>query len=62
MRYWEDFETGDEAEHGSHTITAEEIVEFAGRFDPQPFHTDPVAANTAGEVKFSEAINWSVVD
>ena len=44
MRYWEDFETGDEAEHGSHTITAEEIVEFAGRFDPQPFHTDAEAA------------------
>lgn len=44
MRYWEDFEIGDEAEHGSYTITEDEIVEFAGRFDPQPFHTDAEAA------------------
>ena len=44
MRYWEDFETGQEAEHGSHTITEAEIVEFASRYDPQPFHVDPEAA------------------
>jgi acyl dehydratase len=44
LRYWEDFETGQEAEHGSHAITAEEIVEFAREYDPQPFHVDPEAA------------------
>jgi acyl dehydratase len=44
MRYWEDYEPGQEAEHGTHTITADEIVEFAGRYDPQPFHVDAEAA------------------
>ena len=44
MRYWEDFHEGDEAVHGSHAITADEIVAFAREFDPQPFHTDPAAA------------------
>jgi acyl dehydratase len=44
MRYWEDFKTGDVVEVGPVTITEEEIVEFATRFDPQPFHIDPVAA------------------
>ena len=41
MKYWEDFTVGDEAEHGSYEITAHEIVEFARKFDPQPFHVDP---------------------
>ena len=44
MRFWEDFEVGHEAVHGSHTITAEEIVAFAREYDPQPFHVDPAAA------------------
>ena len=44
MRYWEDFHAGDEAVHGSHEMTADEIVAFAREFDPQPFHTDPEAA------------------
>ena len=44
MRYWEDFHVGDEAVHGSHEITAEEIVRFGREFDPQPFHTDPETA------------------
>jgi len=29
---------------GSFTFTEENIVAFAREFDPQPFHTDPVAA------------------
>lgn len=44
MRYWEDFAAGQEYELGSTTVTAEEIVEFARRFDPQPFHIDEEAA------------------
>jgi acyl dehydratase len=44
MRYWEDFHPGEETVHGSHEITADEIVAFAREFDPQPFHTDPEAA------------------
>lgn len=42
--YWEDFEPGQRIELGSRTVTAEEIVEFARTWDPQPFHVDPEAA------------------
>jgi acyl dehydratase len=44
MRYWEDFQVGEVSEFGPATITQEEIIEFATRFDPQPFHIDPDAA------------------
>lgn len=44
MRYWEDFAAGQVYELGSTTVTAEEIVEFASRWDPQPFHVDAEAA------------------
>jgi acyl dehydratase len=44
MRYWEDFAVGDVSELGSVTVSAEEIVEFARRYDPQPFHVDETAA------------------
>ena len=45
MRYFDYFEAGrEEAFAISHTITQEEIVEFGQRWDPQPFHIDPVAA------------------
>ena len=44
MRYWEDFQVGEVSEVGPVTVTEEEIVEFATRFDPQPFHIDPEAA------------------
>ena len=43
-RYFEDYVPGEMHEFGSHTVSAEEIIEFAQRFDPQPFHTDPQAA------------------
>jgi acyl dehydratase len=44
MRYWEDFAVGDVTELGSIEVTEHEIVEFAERYDPQPFHVDPAAA------------------
>ena len=46
MRYWEDFELGQVTELGPVTVTAEEIVEFARRYDPQPFHVDEAAARS----------------
>lgn len=42
--YFEDLQIGPEVRLGSHTFTSEEIIDFARRFDPQPFHLDPVAA------------------
>ena len=43
--YLEDFTAGQVREFGHYAVTAEEIIDFAKRYDPQPFHTDPGAAN-----------------
>ena len=43
-RYFEDFRAGEVIEYGDALITEEEIVEFARRYDPQPFHVDKAAA------------------
>jgi acyl dehydratase len=42
--YWEDLFVGKVIELGPRDVTSEEIIEFARRYDPQPFHTDPEAA------------------
>jgi acyl dehydratase len=42
--YFEDFFEGQVIELGARTVSEEEIIEFATRFDPQPFHVDPEAA------------------
>jgi len=42
--YWEDFPAGQVREFGAMTVSREDIVDFAGRFDPQPFHLDDAAA------------------
>jgi len=44
MRYFEDFSEGQVFELGEDRVTEPEILEFARRFDPQPFHVDPQAA------------------
>jgi acyl dehydratase len=44
MRYWEDFQVGQTDELGPVDVTEQDVLEFARRFDPQPFHVDPVAA------------------
>ena len=40
MRYFEDFAEGQVFELGEQQIGEEEILEFARKFDPQPFHVD----------------------
>ena len=40
LRYLEDFEVGQRFELGSFSLTAEEIVAFAERYDPQSFHLE----------------------
>lgn len=40
IRYFEDYEVGEQNMTGDHLVTAEEIIDFAKRWDPQPFHTD----------------------
>lgn len=41
--YWEDLTPGSVRQLGSVTPTAQEIADFARRFDPQPFHLDEEA-------------------
>jgi acyl dehydratase len=43
-RYFEDYISGLTFEYGEISLTAEEIVNFAKRFDPQHIHADPEAA------------------
>lgn len=43
-RYFDDYRKGEVFEFGDYLITAEEIIEFASRYDPQSFHLDEVAA------------------
>jgi acyl dehydratase len=47
MREWlylEDLKVGQQFKTASHRLTEDEIIAFGRQFDPQPFHTDPVAA------------------
>ncbi len=44
MRYFEDFEPGQDYPLTPHTVTRAEIVAFAAEYDPQPFHLDEAAA------------------
>ena len=42
--YLDDLRVGQRFTSGSHTMDEPDMVEFAGRFDPQPFHLDHEAA------------------
>ncbi len=45
FRYcWEDFAPGRVFEHGSRTLSEQDIISFAREWDPQRYHTDPQAA------------------
>jgi len=44
LLYFEDFPVGEIKEYGDRLVTADEIVAFARRFDPQSFHLDAEAA------------------
>ena len=43
-RYFESYVAGSVYEFGSMKAEEEEMIAFAKRYDPQPFHTDPEAA------------------
>lgn len=47
MLYFDDIEIGYRSEVGTYTLTESEIVEFASRWDPQPFHIDKKAASAS---------------
>lgn len=47
MRFFGDVVVGEKASFGSYAVTREEVLEFARKYDPQPFHlSDEAAAQT----------------
>ncbi|WND01470.1 MaoC family dehydratase [Temperatibacter marinus] len=36
--FYEDITIGDQSDFGSYEVTKEEVVDFATKYDPQPFH------------------------
>jgi acyl dehydratase len=47
MLYFEDILPGTRAAFGRYEVTREEVIEFASKYDPQPFHlSDEEAAKT----------------
>ena len=44
MQYFEDMEVGTKSSFGHYEVTREEVLEFASKYDPQPFHLDDEAA------------------
>lgn len=47
MIYFDDLQVGQETEFGHYDVTREEVLEFARKYDPQPFHlSDEAAAKT----------------
>ncbi len=43
-RWFHDYVQGEVFEFGDYQVTAHEIIAFASRYDPQPFHVDAAAA------------------
>jgi len=47
MQYFEDLEVGATQRFGRYEVTREDVIAFARKFDPQPFHlSDEAAAKT----------------
>ena len=47
MQYFEDIAVGAKQSFGRYEVTREEVIEFASKYDPQPFHlSDEAAAQT----------------
>ena len=44
MIHYEDLVVGETEEFGAYEVTREEVIEFASKYDPQPFHLDDDAA------------------
>jgi acyl dehydratase len=57
QRYFEDYVSGATFEYGQISVSADEIIEFAKRFDPQPIHIDREKAER-GPFKGLIASGW----
>ena len=47
LKFAEDYKVGDSFELGQFEVTQEEVVEFAQKYDPFPFHVDDEAAKAS---------------
>lgn len=47
VRHFDDLTLGGGGEYGPYAVTEAEILDFARRWDPQWFHTDPQAAKSS---------------
>ena len=47
LKYFEGFIAGECATAGEYLVTEAEIIEFASKWDPQPFHVDLAAAEAS---------------
>ncbi len=45
--YFDDHVTGESVDCGSYQVSAAEIIEFASKWDPQPWHVDEEAARAS---------------
>ncbi len=45
--FFEDVNVGDKKEFGHYEVTKKEVIEFASKYDPQPFHLDEEAAKSS---------------
>lgn len=59
-RFFEDYTPGRVYEFGAITVSEPEIIEFAGRYDPQYFHVDPIRA-AASEFGGIIASGWQTI-
>jgi acyl dehydratase len=57
LTYYEDVAVGETVEFGGLEVTKQEILDFAARYDPQPFHLDETAAK-ASMLKGLAASGW----
>ena len=44
MQFYEDIGVGQKSAFGHYEVTREEVIDFARKYDPQPFHLDDEAA------------------
>jgi len=44
MKFLDDMNVGDRAAFGSYAVTRGDVIDFASKYDPQPFHLDDAAA------------------
>ena len=47
MIYFDDFEVGERRRLGTYVVSKEEAIEFASRWEPQPYHVDEKAAEAS---------------